>query len=173
MDVSLLERENALLGQDFLTWLWYRGEKSAGAFETKKGEAFRIAVEQRVSVQGGEGEMLETATVQSPRGELSEARTGLRTGKKVNRAQLKIEQDGVTWQLSLRAEDFGASSLKTPKIEAPGEGADPDALFLEKLFLIERCLELLDAAFAEFLAVRLTRGWPAEARRIKAWVAEP
>lgn len=172
MDLSLLERENSLLGQDFLTWLWCLIEKRGGKFETGKGQAFTLAMEQRVSVQGGEGDMLETATVSSPRGELSEARTGLRTGKKVNRAQLKLEQDGNTWQVQIRAEDFGASGLRTPKIEAPGDDVDPDALFLEKMYLIERCFELLDSVFTEYLALRLTREWPAETGRIKAWVSE-
>ena len=88
MDLSLVERENVLLGQDFLTWLWYKTDSETVLFALEDKRTFSLQMEQRVSVQGGEGEGVETATVSSPRGELTEAKTGLRTGKKVNKAQL-------------------------------------------------------------------------------------
>ncbi|WP_022662324.1 SH2 domain-containing protein [Paucidesulfovibrio longus] len=173
MDLQLVERENRIIGQEFLTWLWFYSETTGGNFTTSGGKGFGITVEQRISVQGGEGENLATATVSSPLGELTEAFSGLRIGKKVNKAQLRLESDGETWMVTIKAEDFCLSGLKTPKIETSHgkDDEDPDGAFLEKIFLIENCLEMLDAAFARFLSIRLSKDWPDEIKGLSGWVA--
>ena len=85
MDLALAERENTILGQDFLTWLWHATEARNGIFKDREGREFHLRMEERLSVQGGDGEGLESASVKSPSGELTEARSGLRTGQ-VSRA---------------------------------------------------------------------------------------
>jgi hypothetical protein len=171
MDLSLVERENVLLGQDFLTWLWYKTDSETVLFSLEDKRTFSLQMEQRVSVQGGEGEGVETATVCSPRGELTEAKTGLRTGKKVNKAQLLFTMDQDQWLVQVNAADFGLSGLKTPKISTKDdEGDDPDAKFLEKMFLLERCLEMFDIVFSQFLALRMSKGWAEESARVKLWI---
>lgn len=83
MDLLMLaERENTLLGQDFLTWLWYKSEIQDGMFELDNGERFMLYMEQRMSVQGGDGENVDTATVNSASGDMTEVLYGLKTGKK-------------------------------------------------------------------------------------------
>ncbi|WBF68567.1 hypothetical protein LN040_05550 [Desulfovibrio subterraneus] len=162
---------DVVLGQEYLTWLWFRSETRSGQFQTPDGDPYFLYVEQRVSVQGGEGETLETATVSGNLSELREARLGLSTGKKVNRALIRIEHDPEAWQLSLKAEDFALGGLKTPKVEkADSEDDDPDAAFLEKMFLIEKCLTYLDASYNDFLNVRLAPEWDDEVRQIGRWL---
>lgn len=173
MDLTLAERENTILGQDFLTWLWHATEARGGIFKDRAGREFHLRMEERLSVQGGDGEGLESATVKSPSGELTEARSGLRTGKKVSRAQLRFDRDPEAWQMTVKDSDFALSGLKTPKIETNDrEDVDPDARVLEKLFLVEQCLELFDGVFAEFLAVRLGSKWAAETKTVGAWIAK-
>lgn len=171
MDLQLVERENLLLGQDYLTWLWYRIDTQNGMFKSDDGQSYVLDMENRISVQGGEGESLETATVSSPRGELAEAKTGLKTGKKVARAQLKFEVNQDSWQVQVKAQDFGLTGLKPPKIDSADKDDDPDALFLEKMFLIEKCLELLDETFVKFVGLRTGPKWREEADKIKEWIA--
>jgi len=171
MDLSLVERENVLLGQDFLTWLWYKtdGENVLFALEDKR--TFSLHMEQKVSVQGGEGETKATATVSSPSGELTEAKTGLIHGKKVNKAQLLFSMDQDDWLVQINSADFGISGLKTPKISTKDdEGDDPDGKFLEKMFLVERCLEMLDIVFTQFLTLRMSKEWNEEAAKVKLWI---
>ena len=174
MDLALAERENTILGQDFLTWLWHATEARRGVFKDKDGREFSLRMEERLSVQGGDGEGLESAVVKSPSGELTEARSGLRSGKKVSRAQLRFERDPEAWQLTLKDNDFSLSGLKTPKIETNDrEDVDPDARVLEKLFLVEQCLEMLDGVYQEFLAMRLATGkWTEETRSMRDWIGQ-
>jgi len=173
MDLALAERENTILGQDFLTWLWHVTEARGGVFKDKDGREFHLRMEERLSVQGGDGEGMESASVKSPSGELTEARSGLRTGKKVNRAQLRFDRDPEAWQVTIKDSDFSLSGLKTPKVESGrNEDDDPDARVLEKLFLVETCLELLDSVYQEFLTVRLSSKWAEETRTVAAWIAK-
>jgi hypothetical protein len=165
-----------LLGQEFLTWLWFRSA-TGGIFHDRTGRPFTVRMEQRIVVQGGEGDHLETASVSGVESELREARMGLTTGKKVTRALLRLERDAEEWQLTLKASDFAPGSMKTPKVETnPRDGADPEALFLEKMALVESCLELLDALFADFLRVRLDDepggrgGWQKEIATVREWM---
>ena len=163
-----------ILGQEFLTWLWFRSEVTNGNFTSKEGRPYNLYVEQRVSVQGGEGETLETATVSGSTSELKEARLGLSMGKKVTRALIRIEQDTEAWQLTLKAEDFSLGSRKTPKVEkADAEEDDVDGPFLEKIFLIESCLSLLDDAYRSFLEVRLSNEWNEAVQNIGQWLSKP
>jgi hypothetical protein len=171
MDLSLVERENTLLGQDFLTWLWFKTDLDAVLFKLEDNRTFTLHMEQKLSVQGGEGETKATATVTSPAGELSEAKTGLRTGKKVNKAQLLFSMDEDEWLVTVSATDFGMSGLKTPKISTKDdEGDDPDAKFLEKIFLLDRCLEMFDVVYSQFLNLRLSKDWAEESARVKLWI---
>jgi len=171
MDLSLVERENTLLGQDFLTWLWYKTDNENVLFSLEDKRTFTLHMEQKLSVQGGEGETKATATVSSPAGELSEAKTGLVTGKKVNKAQLLFSMDQDDWLVSVNASDFGLSGLKTPKIATKDDdGDDPDAKFLEKMFLLERCLEMLDIVYTQFLRLRMSKEWKEEAASVKLWI---
>ncbi|MGL1862049.1 MAG: hypothetical protein OCC46_05940 [Pseudodesulfovibrio sp.] len=171
MDLSLVERENTLLGQDFLTWLWYKTDSETILFALEDKRTFTLQMEQKLSVQGGEGETKSTATVSSPSGELTEAKTGLLHGKKVNKAQLLFSMDADDWLVQVNASDFGLSGLKTPKIATKDdEGDDPDAKFLEKMFLVERCLEMFDIVFTQFLRLRMSKGWAEESAAVKLWI---
>ena len=174
MDTAYLgQGSDIILGQDFLTWLWYKTETIGNnAFQTKEGRHFTAHMEQRICVQGGEGESLDTATVSGPMSELREARLGLATGKKVTRALIRFERESETWQVTLKAEDFSLSGLKTPTMEkTTAKDEDPDALFLEKMYLLEACTEMLDILYLEFLKTRLSPHWDDEVSQVRKWIA--
>ena len=170
------ENTDLILGQDFLTWLWYKSETSNGLFRMSKGtakagEPFSLNMEQRVVVRGGEGDNRETASVSGSLSPLREARLGLLTGKLVVRALARLEKDGMNWQVTRRADDFSIGSLRTPQVAKSEEGDDPDALFLEKIYLIESCLDMLDDVYRQFLTVRLTpSAWGHEVREVAEWM---
>ena len=170
------ENIDLTLGQDFLTWLWYKSETSNGLFrmsgnEENTGAPFTLNMEQRVVVRGGEGDNKETASVSGSLSPLREARLGLLTGKLVVRALARMEKDGMSWQVTLKADDFSIGSLKTPQVAKNEEGDDPDALFLEKMYLIESSLDMLDEVYRQFLMVRLDQtAWGREVQEVAAWM---
>jgi len=173
MDLIKAALQDGVLGQDFLTWLWFRSEKNGWAFTMKDGSEINVFLEQRLSVRGGSGENVEKAVVTGPHAEFTEAKLGLRNGKLVDKALVRLERDGATWTVLLSSDDFSLGSLKTPKIETRlEEGDDPDAPFLEKMMLVEQCVGFIDELYGQFLAVRLSTTWLDELRAFREWLAE-
>jgi len=170
------ENTDSVLGQEFLTWLWFCSESRPGSFTDAKGRPFSVVLNQRVVVQGGDGDTRETTSVSGGATDgahlpLREARLGLMTGKKVTRALLSLEQDGLSWQMVSKADDFSINAYKTPKL-ASDDDEDPDALFMEKMFVIEQGLALFDVLYKAFLEVRIVpAAWAQETREIGVWMA--
>ena len=169
-DTPCLDSTDNILGQEFLTWLWYQSDVAPGAFVDKEGQPFSVSMEQRIVVQGGEGDAKETPTVAGTLSPLREARFGLGTGKKVTRALIRLEKEELAFQFTLKAEDFTLGSLKTPKVEKPEEDDDPDAMLLEKIYLMEVCLGLLDSLYGRFLQLRLSPQWQQEVADMRQWM---
>ena len=159
-----------VLGKEFLTWLWFQSDVAPGAFVDKDGQPFSVSMEQRIVVQGGQGEAEETASVAGTLSPLREARFGLGKGKKVTRATIRMEKDELAFQFTLSADDFTLGSMKFPKVEKPEEDDDPDAMLLERFYLMEVCLGLLESLYASFLRLRLSAAWGETVQEITAWI---
>ena len=159
-----------ILGQEFLTWLWYRSE-THNIFKDLEGNDFSVIMEKRIVVQGGEGELIETASVSGAMSELREARLGLTTGKKVTRALIRLEQEPESWSFTLRAEDFSLGSFKTPKVDTSNEKEDDaESMFFEKIFLLDKGLGFFDLLYKAFIELRIDAGWKDEVKRIQSWM---
>ncbi len=172
MDLDAAALKDVVLGQDFLTWLWFRSEKNGWLFRMRDGSEVNVYLEQKVSVRGGEGDNVETAVVSGPNAAFAEAREGLKAGKRVDRALLRFEKDGNTWMVQVKAQDMSLNALRTPKIETrPAEGEDPDGPILEKLYLVEQGVRFLDELYAQFLDARLGPDWRDELRSFSDWLA--
>ena len=159
-----------ILGQEFLTWLWFKSATGA-IFNDPSGRPFTATMVQHIVVQGGEGDKVERASVSGVDSELREARMGLTTGKKVTRALLRLDREPEAWQVTLKAADFSFSGMKPPKIDHQDRDDDPDALLLESIFLMEQGLELVDALYFAFLKMRLSRSdWQEEVGHLRNWM---
>lgn len=165
------ESTDMILGQEFLTWLWYCSDTAPGSFTDKNGAPFAVSMEQRIVVQGGEGEARETTSVVGSLSPLREARFGLANGKKVTRALIRLEKEELAFQLTLKAEDFCLGSVRTPKIDNNDQDDDPDALLLERFYLLEVCMDMLDSLYTRFLRLRLSSHWQQEVIDIGQWLA--
>ena len=166
------ESTDIVLGQEFLTWLWFRSDNDPVFKAPDNGPDFTVSMEQRIVVQGGEGDAKETASVSGVMSELREARLGLATGKQVTRALIRLSREPEAWQVTLKAADLSLGSLKTPTVEkGDSQDDDPDALFYEKIHLTEVGLSFIDTMFAQFLALRLSPEWEAETKKIRTWAA--
>ncbi|MFW5730618.1 MAG: hypothetical protein ACOCV7_03115 [Desulfonatronovibrionaceae bacterium] len=170
-DLKAAEQKGEILGRDFLTWLWFKSELNSGIFQTREKEDFGLYLEKKIVVEGGEGESLEKAVCTGMMSELREARLGLKTGKKVVQAVLRFDQDSTEWMMQVNASDFSFSGVKTPKVETRlEEGDDPDAPFLEKMFLLEKVFGFLDDLFHAFLKIRFSDVWAEEIKNCRMWL---
>ncbi len=169
-NLDLVQTQNPVIGKEFLTWLWYLTEARGNVFSLPDGSSFTLNLEQRITVQGGEGDSTETAVCSGLMTEMREARTGLKTGKKVQQAKVRIQKDSMEWTVGLDAANLNFTSMKTPKIDTQDSDDDPDALVLEKIYLLEKGTQCLDAAFALFLEKRLGADWEQERQAMRKWI---
>ena len=160
------------LGRDFLTWLWFRSDVAPSFFRTDDDQPFQVSMEKRVTVTGGEGSERETTSVSANiDSSLSEARLGLHRGKKVTSALIHLTKGAFGFDVSVKAADFSLNSLKTPKIDKSDRDDDPDSLFLEKVFLIETAVTLMDCLYRQFLGLRLDRDkWDKTTDEMQLWM---
>ena len=165
---------DGILGQEFLTWLWFQSDVAPSFFRTDDGQPFQVSMEKRVTVTGGEGSERETTSVSANiDSSLSEARLGLHRGKKVTSALICLMKDDFGFDVSVKAADFSLNSLKTPKIDKSDRDDDPDSLFLEKVFLIETAVTLLDSLYRQFLGLRLDKDkWKKTTDEMMKWMGE-
>ena len=166
---------DGVLGQEFLTWLWFQSDVAPSFFRTDDGHSFLVAMRKRVTVTGFVGMDRETTAMTSfyDGAPLVEARFGLRRGKKVAHALIRLIKDDFGFDVSVKAADFSLNSLKTPKIDKSDRDDDPDALFLEKVFLIETAVTLLDCLYRQFLGLRLDEGkWKKTTGEMMKWMKE-
>ena len=166
---------DGILGQDFLTWLWFRSDVAYTFFRTDDDQLFQVSMEKRVTVTSFCGTDRDTTSMATwvPGASLLEARVGLRRGKKVSSALIHLTKDEFGFDVSVKAADFSLNSLKTAKLDKSDRDDDPDALFLEKVFLIETAVHLMDCLYRQFLDLRLDQDrWKKTTDEMMKWMGE-
>lgn len=160
-----------ILGEEFLTWLWFKSETN-NLFTTENKE-FSLFTERKIVVEYGEGQSAELASSSGPTSELKEARLGLSNGKKVVRATYRMECEEENYLVTLRASDFSLNGLRTPKIDTSDiNEEESDAYFLEKFFLLEQGIEFIDTLYSQYIHIRCSNEWNKEKDAISSWIIE-
>jgi hypothetical protein len=178
-----LIRSNLWLGRDFLLWSAYRTLNESSEYRISRpgpateGEAFTAYVNDRLVLCGGSDEGAQKITVSGPQDRFDEVRMALRSGKDITEGTLYLEKDENEWKLTLKGEMFHFASFKSPKVQIEKDDTvDPaserEAVFFERMHLLETGLQLFDSLYAAFLEIRLGTGWEDEMARIEAWLTE-
>ncbi|MFP4379731.1 MAG: hypothetical protein ACLFUS_04430 [Candidatus Sumerlaeia bacterium] len=167
--MALLEmiNEKAFLGMEFATWLWYLSEGETRGIEIPKHGFCEIALEKDLLLSSEVGES-QNSTFKGDAPTLApEAATALLAGKKVKRAKIILELDGIKYELSLNAESFDWSGLK---IDTPPSLPFEEAVPI-RLNALEEFHKIFAALYNMFLDLRLDpEAWEAEEGKIREWV---
>nr|MBF0222337.1 hypothetical protein [Desulfobulbaceae bacterium] len=176
MDLVDIIAEKRFLGQEFVTWLWFKSEERGGAVDIPGIGDVMVVFEKHILLEYGDGDSREKVICQGLQAEMSEARTGLRMGKKLEQARIMLGRGEYEWNLTLRASMFDFKSVKTPKTMATSEESDDPAAvegrILEKISLYEQALHLVDEMFRMFLNSRLSDDWENELLRLRKWIKD-
>jgi len=177
MDLVDLIEEKRFLGQEFLTWLWFKSDERGGAvFVPSLGSDVGVVFEKHMLLEYGEGEAFEKVIVRGLTTELKEARTGLAMGKKLEQARIRLVRDDHEFHFTFRASRMEYASVRLPKTASPAEEEEgPDAMagrIIDQASLFETVAKTMDQLFKMFLTVRLGPDWAAELAAIQRWVAK-
>lgn len=174
MDLVDLIAEKYFLGQEFLTWLWYKSDERGGTVMVPGMGDILLVFEKHLLLESGEGESLEKLICRGLQAELQEARTGLAMGKKVEQARIHLVKGEYEYHLTLRGSMLDFSAVKLPKTMAGSEESDdPEAVegrLLDRAGLYEDLIRIVNELFRMFLAIRVGSEWESEVAAIRAWI---
>lgn len=178
MDLVDLIAEKRFLGQEFLTWLWFRSELRGGYVELPGSADVTVVFEKHMLLEYGEGESSEKCICSGLQTELQEARTGLKMGKKLEQARIQIIKGDYEFNFTLAAALMEFRNVKLPKT-APQEQTssnqpeENEGLILERIFLFEELVAIVNELFRLFLQIRVSEGWQEELDQLRQWVNNP
>lgn len=174
MDLVDLIAEKRFLGQEFLTWLWWKSEERGGSVELPGQGDITVVFEKHMLLEYGEGESSEKCICSGLQSELKEARTGLIMGKKLEQARILIAQNDHEWNFTMAAAVMEFRNVKLPKTAAASEAGDnpeeQEGMALERIFLFEELVRLVQSLFRMFLEIRVDNSWKDELVKIRKWV---
>lgn len=115
---------HGFLGEEFLTWLWFRWETGGGEFPLAGGRVVGVALDDFLTFAA----LTEDETEQTLRRGLptrtAEARTALRQGHRLRKARLLLAEGDRQWTATLDAPTMTLSGVKLPD---DAEECDSDA----------------------------------------------
>jgi len=178
-----LIRSNQWIGTDFLLWSTYRTLNESGEYRITRpgpatqGEQFTAYINDRMVLCGSGDDGAQKITISGPQDRFGEVRLALSNGKMITEATLYLEKGEHIWKMTLKGEMFQFASFKTPKVQEErdsgvDETSEREALFFEKMYVMEVGLQMFDSLFAAFLAHRLGIDWGEEIQKIETWLTE-
>ncbi|MFN2355767.1 MAG: hypothetical protein ABR512_14755 [Desulfopila sp.] len=176
MDLVDLIIEKRFLGQEFLTWLWWKSEERGGSIKLSGSGDITVVFEKHMLLESGEGESTEKIVCTGLQAELQEARTGLRMGKKLEQARIVLGHNDYEFSFTLAAALMEFRNVRLPKTETTENDKsdspeEVEGMILERIYLFEELIKLVNALFKMFLDVRLSATWRDELQKIRGWVA--
>ncbi len=180
--VIALIRDNQWLGWDFMLWLLQRGVNGEGEFSVccsghlTQGEKFTAWIDDRIQFQGGGAEGgIQKVSVSGSQDSYLEAISALKGGKRITSATICMEKDENLWKLTLKGETFGFASFKCPQVRIEKDAtvdqmSEREAVFYERMYLMDQGIQLFDSLFTAFLAERLTDRWNDRLQLVQAWL---
>jgi hypothetical protein len=172
MDIAVAYNRYAFLGYEFLTWLWFLVETDPETLRAADAELAALEIGNRLVLENRLQEAVETITIRGDDAGLEEGRVALRKGALVSELSLFLKAGDNDWRFTLKGESLMITGLKTPEAGPVEAGEALEGRILEKLYLYERPVELIDALYQRFIVLRISAEW-AEVYlpRLRAWAA--
>ncbi len=175
MDLVDLISEKRFIGQEFLTWLWWKSEERGGVVALPGEGDIVVVFEKHMLLEYGEGDSNESLICRGLQTELQEARTGLVMGKKLEQARIQLVYNEYEWNFTMAAALMEFRNVKLPKTAGDtGNGNDPEereGMILERIFLIEELNRIVLELLRLFLTIRVGAEWRDELQKVREWVA--
>lgn len=176
-----LVKENQWLGTDFMLWLMYQTMNEASEYSVNQPgillekEPFVGYLDDRVVLLGSGENGAQKITVAGPQDRFNEVRSALLNNKQITEATLHLETGDDHWKMTLKGELFHFASFKAPAVKVEkdnttDEGMEREAVFFERMVLLEKGTQLFDSLYASFLKLRLGNAWSEQEALIQAWL---
>ena len=159
LDVAVAYNRYQFLGEEFLTWLWYVIEKDQDLIKNFDKDFVALEIGNRMVFENRRKESGERITIKGDGASLEEGILTLKKGALVTELNVVYKSVELTWQFTLKGESLNVSSLNLPSTDVPESEEDLEGFVLEKIFLHDKILNLLENIFTHFIKLRLSNRW--------------
>ena len=171
LDVAVAYNRYRFLGEEFLTWLWYVIEKDQNLIKNFDNDFVALEIGNRLVFENRRKESRERITIKGDGAGLEEGILTLKKGALVTELNLVYKSAELAWQFTLKGESLNVSSLNIPSIGLPESDEDLEGFVLEKIFIYDKILNLLENIFIHFVKLRLSNSWQNKmVPKIRKWI---
>lgn len=171
LDVSLSYNRYKFLGFEFLTWLWFMMDNDQEELRRIDNELDSLYVGNRIVLENQLHDTKETVTIKGDDIGLEEGILALKKGAVVTEITLVYGTGDYEWRFSVKGESLDLVNLKPPETGPLESAEDIEGVLLEKAYLYEKAIGLMDKIYTRFLKLRLSEDWTDKAvPRIKNWI---
>lgn len=171
LDIAVAYDRYKFLGNEFLTWLWYALDNAPEALEKIDPTMTALEVGNRIVLKNQTEHGDETISIKGDVAGLEEGLLSLAKGAMVTEINLIYKTEEHQWQFSLKGESLGFTSLKTPETGNIETQDDIEGMVLEKAYLLEKVIGLLDGLYNYFIELRVSNAWVSETQEaLRNWI---
>ncbi len=171
LDVSVSYNRYKFLGHEFLTWLWFLMENDREFLQRAVPDLTALDIGNRIVCENRLHEGVETVTIKGDDAGLEEGMLALKKGAVVTELNLSYTAGDNQWNFTLKGESLNVSNLKLPQTAPDKSGDDLEGAVLEKSYLYEKVLELVDILYKRFIEIRISEEWNEKAApQIGEWI---
>jgi hypothetical protein len=171
LDVAVAYNRYQFLGEEFLTWLWYVIEKDQNLIKNFDKDFVALEIGNRIVFENRRRESGERITIKGDGASLEEGILTLKKGALVSELNVVFKSAELTWQFTLKGESLNVSSFNLPNTGMPESDEDIEGFVLEKIFLYDKILKILENIFIHFAKLRLSNRWQDKTvPKIKSWI---
>ena len=159
LDIAVAYNRYKFLGNEFLTWLWFMIETDQSSFRQHDPDLVSLTVGNRLVLENTHNNAKETVTIKGDNASLEEGLVALTKGAAVTEIHLSYKTGAQAWKFSLKGESLNISNLKLPETGPVETPDDLEGIVLEKVYLIEKVIGLVNNLFSHFIHLRLSDTW--------------
>jgi len=148
---------HGFLGEEFLTWLWFRWESDGGEFQLPGGRVVGIAIDDFLTFAAPSDDETEQTLRHGLPTRTEEARTALRQGRRLRRARLIVAEGSRQWTVTVDGPSLQLSGAKLPE-DAEETESDQDRS-ADRAANWLALHEIVLALYGAFLRERLDDGY--------------
>ena len=171
LDVAVAYNRYKFIGNEFLTWLWFTIDTNQPFFQKVDETITSLYLGNRIVLENNINDTSELITIKGDDAGLEEGLLSLRKGAVVIEMNLSYKTENQDWKFTLKGESLSFSSLKVPETGPVETKEDIEGMVLEKAYLYEKAINLVNRLFNIFLKLRSTVEWNQQTvPKIKKWI---
>lgn len=172
LDIAVAYNRYKFLGNEFLTWLWFMIETDQNRLRRYDPDLVSLNIGSRLVLENTHNNAKETVTIKGEDANLEEGLLALKKGGVVTEIHLSYKTGAQHWQFSLKGESLNISNLKLPETGPVETPEDLESVVIEKAYLVEKVIGLINNLFSHFVKLRVSNKWRNQTvSQIRKWAS--